>query len=702
MVDRWKRTVGARSGGETYQRSRDAELDAARTWLDPYYRWAQATNWRGFARVGRWQGDDPLDLRGRERGVRIIARASSADEMDKARALARAADPWLQMSHIYLEPDLPCEYFTAALDRNHLPLLADWLPGLQWELAAPVRDPLAAPLASALGYFGPTRDELSFRRHDPFRRRTPKPVARGSIRGDVVAVIDFGCPFLNRRFAGAEGTGTRLAALWDQSVGAGEGADAPAPRKPEAIASADRRHWAKPEAFDHGRELSAAAMSAMCRSIRAGEVQCDEADGYAGINYMLNYEDPRRRVHFATHGGHVLDMAGGGRDPLTDAADAAGKAKLVFVQLPGLTVADSSGGSLAAHLLDAIRYILYVCDPAARIAVNISYGTFAGPHDGSSMIECAIDEVLEKRPNDLAIVLAAGNARQSACHVRREVGPQRSALMRWRLVPMDTTDTFVEVWYEPPPSPAQLQVRVRRAAEAWGPWLLPGDSARLDELASGEPVGMVFHDGPVFGRAKALILAAFRPTQSASGDDGPLAEAGEWEMELALVGNAAAGPVVTVDGWVERDDPNDYSGRMQSCFVGLQRGDDQQCLSSIATGRHTVVVGGFRIGSGQPAPYSSIGTRDSALPLYYAACERDALEPGIDAAATSSTEILKMNGTSVAAPVMARRLLNAMARPRQAPIARGDWREVIESLIDAEPADGDAPYIRRPPPDAAA
>jgi len=57
------------------------------------------------------------------------------------------------------------------------------------------------------------------------------------------------------------------------------------------------------------------------------------------------------------------------------------------VQLPSLTGADSAGGSLSAQVLDGVRYGLDVCTGDARIVINLSCGSFASPHDGSSLIK---------------------------------------------------------------------------------------------------------------------------------------------------------------------------------------------------------------------------------------------------------------------------------------------------------------------------
>ena len=662
--------------------------DALPVDVDPYLRWALSTNWSGFARASGWP--DPRESG--DRKVRLIVKAKTAAAMVKA----LGDDTLLHVPPSYRDDvpavgeTTPATYFTATVRDAHIARLAVVHADLEWELATPVRDPSSAARGSAHGYFGPTRDVQAFTPPNCFKDITPKEVGAGSITGNVIAVIDFGCPFLHDHFC--RGDDSRVAALWDQSANPGNLPDKPG--KPGKVEPP--RGWCTPSAFGHGRELGQAQMSAMRKQLRAPGADFSETQAYAGINYLIAYDDPRRRVHFATHGAHVLDMAGGNVDPLTDKRDKASQAKLVFVQLPALTAVDSSGGSLSAHLLDAVRYVLHVCSNDAKVVVNISYGSFAGAHDGQSMIEAALDELLEARGENFAIVLGAGNARRAACHVKRAVAHQRSAMLRMNLIEGDTTDTFVEVWYAPPAEGACLSARVRRAGDKWSPWVNSGELSKLMDLAGSEVVGQLIHGVKRDRHQRAMILLALRPTATPINDDGPLASPGLWEIEIKREGDVADSAPTELQAWIQRDDPSDYSGRTQSCFVGLEPGDANDCLSSIATGQHTVVVGGFRISDQRMTSYSSVGPRrDDQLPLVLAACERDETERGINAAAVRSAEVLKMNGTSVAAPVLARRLLNVMAEGKVIakgkviadgkPVGRADWRMRLEALAEADP-----------------
>ena len=666
--------------------------------LDPYFRWAVHTDWRGMQVQAGWDRN-PSD----DHFVQILVQARDPAQLHEA-----WRTPQLQIAPAY-QAAIPgtghlALHFTARVHRRDLDWLAQNPLQLRWELALPLRDAERVARASALGLFGESRHHLDFRPAQVLKAALAPPAgsrpqrARRKLKGPVMAVIDFGCPFLNPVFADAQGRRTRLAGLWDQ------GAEPPPPGDPRLQ---DHWPWQRPAdfPFGYGRELAPAALQAMVQAVwhpPRGTPALEESAVYRGLDYLIDYDDPRRRLWHATHGGPVLDLAGGRVDPLTGQADAAGRAALLFVQLPTLTAADSGGGSLAAHVLDGVRYVLDRCSDDAQVVVTLSYGSYAGPHDGSSLIELALDELLAQRRENFAIVLAAGNARQAGCHARRRVRRDRSALLRCALAGGDTTDTFVEVWYEPPKAQAsapgvRLQARVRSPGRVWSRWCGPGEQDLLsDPSPEREVVALLRHDSQVPNGRAALVLLAVGPTAQPVGVPGPVADAGLWEIELRLQEDTAAegtGPVVEINAWIERDDPGQNAGAGRSFFVDQAWDDAHDTLSSLATGAHTIVAGAFRIADGEPAAYSSLGPQrgaGTALPMVLAAGEQDAQFPSLVATATRSGEVFRMNGSSVAAPVLARRLLNAMvAQARQ----REDWPAVLAALAGPQ---GD-PFVRTLP-----
>ena len=670
-----KRSAGS-AGGEAYS-------------LDPYLRWAQLTEWRGLRRL---MGASPGLGTGGESISRVRVLVQAPADLSQVDLEAALHDSRWTVAEVYKhwipgKEDL-AHHFTAELDLGALPWLKSNPYGIRWELALPFRDAETAARAVQVGGTGPTRAADSFRPAvDKLFQVIPSEVKRNVI-DKAIAVIDFGCPFLNTAFsANARFTATRVAALWDQGSEVPQGMATP---------------W-----FDttwrmgYGRELSKVAMNAVLKQVRAGTPDpMDEAEAYRRIDYLIDYDDARRRIWGATHGSHVLDVAGGCTDPLTGKADEyASIADLIFVQLPSLTGADSAGGSLSAQVLDGVRYVLDVCTGDAKVVINLSYGSFAGPHDGSSLIEQALDELLKARRGNVALVLGAGNARQAGCHLRRSVRENRSALLRLDVPPGDFTDTFVEVWFDQGQRMDLLRARVRSGDGDWCPPIKCGEQAEMVEFGERRRVAMLRMDEHVPNGDKPLLLLALAPTARPADDDGPLACTGPWEIELFLQpdennSEALDGVEIQFDAWVERDDPGWLGVGMQPRFTDVHFGDADESLSSLATGRYTYAVGGFRRDDGLPVAYSSTGSR-LGPPVVYAACEEDAQQPHVRAAGVRSADSLRMNGTSVAAPVFARRLYNWIAAGNA--VDPEQPQAAIDGVVEAQTAGDD--LVRHGHPD---
>jgi hypothetical protein len=665
---------------------------------DPYLDWAEHTNWRGIRRLmGQLgHGGELIDR------VRILVQLPG--EWNNAQRLALITNDALwSVAPIYAE-SIPgngqvAHHFTAELTRSQLgalPIALQSIPGhvgIRWELALPFRDAETAARAASPGLFGQKRASDSFRpeKGGPAAEsvKTIAPLGDTTKRLDrALAIIDFGCPFLNDAFAGSDGQ--RIAALWDQGS-----------------------HWLeelKPW-FDatgkmgYGRILWKHAIDALVQTARMEGVgsgrRLDEGEIYRQIDYLIDYDDPRRRIWAATHGSHVTSIAAGTIDPLVSRSDspipdAAGQAPIVFVQLPSLTGADCAGGSLGAQVLDALRFVLEVCEPRAPIVVNLSYGSFAGPHDGTSLIEQAMDELIKACDGRLIVVLGAGNSREAHCHVRRTVRTNQSALLRIDVDPGDFTDTFVEAWFDatsPDQLPwANLLLRARTSDGDWSPTVKPGQAFTLVDPVTQRSIALLRLDAKVPNGSRPLGLLCIAPTARPADDDGPLAPAGCWEVEVFLDPDQQPATKLALgfDAWVERDDPGWLGHGVQPRFAEQLVGDDIGTLSSLATGRYTIVVGGFRESDWTPTAYSSIGYRPEGPPMVYAVCEHSADLPAILAAAVRSADSLRMNGTSVAGPVFARRAFNWLLA-NWGPVGRGQhtlqaWLEkLIDDVIDAEP-----------------
>jgi hypothetical protein len=359
---------------------------------------------------------------------------------------------------------------------------------------------------------------------------------------------------------------------------------------------------------------------------------------------------------------------------------------LVFVQLPSATAADGAGGSLAAHVVDGIRYAMECVPEGKPLVVSISYGNLAGPHDGRSMVESALSDLLASRPR-MAVVVAAGNARQAEAHARRTVRRNNSVLLRLDVVAGDTTESFVEAWY-PQPGP-KLQARARTPQGVWSDWIGQGQAQQLaDDATLAHPQALVaHHGGPSVHGGGARVLLALAPTGVSFGVVRGAAPAGEWHVEFRLDPVDTSGEdTVAIEAWIEREDPVREAGGRHTRFIDQLRDDELGTWAAWATTPGIVRAGGFNLGTDKPAPYSSLANRADPELFVLAACEEDAVNPNIAAAATRSFEQYRMSGTSVAAPVLARRLYEYLSQP-------GEGKPSLQQALD-DLTDGRDPVLK--------
>ncbi len=482
--------------------------------------------------------------------------------------------------------------------------------------------------------------------HSP-QARSPAPAA-GATRRVVVGLIDDFVAFDHPLFRDRAGR-SRVRHVWCQDEAR------PACRAPQA--------WQAVAGWPYGHELDTRGVAA------------------AGIALADAVPVVRPRM---THGTAVAALAAGSADRGARLPD------LIAVQLPRRGIADTSGRALKVHALDALHYILARADPEARVVVNISLGTLAGAHDGGSILEQAIDELIELRAGRLAVVVPAGNGYESRCHaVVRLDRDHRDATLQWLVPPADATPSFVEIWLPEGAAAAALRVAL----------VDPTGRTRLDcgrgEVQARPPAGrpacaLVFHPRVADSAAGTMVLAALAPT--APRDGGPAAEAGVWHIELR---GPAGADIGDVHAWIERDDslPGRPSGGRQSRFVdaayepprrrpgppprdGTSAVRRDGTLNSIACGRHVIVVGGCRARDGRVADDSAGGpTRrprpardpgggggDGRRPLLLAPSDETATQPGLRVPGTRGVDCTRLRGTSVAAPQVAREIAAWLAR----------------------------------------
>jgi hypothetical protein len=286
----------------------------------------------------------------------------------------------------------------------------------------------------------------------------------------------------------------------------------------------------------------------------------------------------------------------------------------------------------------------------------------------------------------------------------------KGAEMKWRLLPDCRTPSFLEIWLAPGSPAKALEVTVsppggdsRVIAEGEAYTWKPGS----DVLCTG-----VYLERVANGEGRMILLAA-GPTQSTTHPGRDLAPAGLWTVKVRNLTTRR----IEVDAWIQRneavfgglpygrqsrfEDPDyeklDENGRAQEKDNSRSYVRRHATINAIATGQRSIVVGGFRREDGVAALYSGVGsaTRD---PDAMAASDDTLAMHGVRAAGTRSGSTFAMNGTSVAAPQVARWIAADMAAG-----GRGDQASVRTEARKQETArqnqPGGSPFPTDPDPD---
>jgi hypothetical protein len=494
-------------------------------------------------------------------------------------------------------------------------------------------------------------------------------------RVQILGVIDDGCPFAHPDLLGAPAVPfSGIQYLWDQN--------------PATAESPRHLPWTRPSALRYGAQLDRTAIDAEIAAAARiyGRTRAAEEAVYVRLGYRS-----LRAGQGTRHGVGVLHAACGSLC-LNTRREQPADAPIVFVQFPSAAVPDASGGWLGFHALDAIDYVIDRADAIRRavsactpfdLKIVLSYGGTAGPHDGDSMLERAIEERLARvrRCGDaIDVLLAAGNNYGKRIHGSRALTRQAPRAPFLVHVPPDKeSETFVEFWLPesrylrdvrfivtPPVGPPSRPLRAKEGLK-WG-------------AAGQPPTAMAMFPWRVAqGGNGAMCLLAIAPTRLSTAGAAP---AGRWTVEVmcpALV----PGHDLRVHAWVERDDlltglrrgqqarfDDDGTGYVPDGRDPLRRSVDAYTLNSIGHTSRCRIVGGYRLSDGDVPEYSSAGpSRDGgrASPDYSAPCDRGTAVRGLLTGGAFSGTTRASAGTSIAAPVAARRSLQGRLPPAPPP-----------------------------------
>ena len=571
-----------------------------------------------------------------------------------------------------LEPSLQCvHYCSAMVTAQFINAPPDWVARLELCLPHSTEDFVVPERVN-------TSSTNSVNRQEP--RSGPKLQVK---LPPIIGIIDDQFDFLNNYYAKDAGSvsggiSTRFLAVWDQTD--------------HTVAQSGRVWLASQidkQIITHGRAFAA----------------------YQALNYPIKLR---------SHGVSVASIAikNIANEAINTPATAKNEAKnelnneieavveaapnIVAVQLPASTVVDTSGASLGAHALDAMHYVFNTAalhTPVAAnykcpVVINLSYGAIAGAHDGSSILEEAMDELLTLRSTNTAIVLPAGNARQTHTHVSGDIEPGQVFEFNWIMQPSDATDSFLEIWVE---NNASIDVQVTppygEAASGW----VGNNKMKLwqfnntGQSAHAETMGALINIGQSTNSNKHWqTLVALAPTQYSLETPRALVAAGVFKVEIK---NKAA-KKITAQAWVERDDAVlGFDGGGQQSTLSYINKDWQEAaelqelgtLNSIANGEHTISVGAYTQRGGKPSDYSGECLIDQhrTNPLTVAAPGDEGEGPwsGLEVREALGTDTFRIGGTSLAAPAVTRWLADYMAKhiTLQQPLANAQIKAALEA-----------------------
>lgn len=650
--------------------------------LDPYIVWTLRTRFRQFI-----AGTKEDELRAPYVIDFIAELERPFDEIKKTEA-------WHDIAKLAIVPPIYHQPIPGSGSRQarhitiRLPMQIDRLP----EVAAKILQLIALEgvLRLQIGFPRPALAGDSVlpagkpaRRHYRKATNSSQPVSPQVVLG----VLEDGCPFGHSSLL-AGPLSTRVAALWDQSV-----------------------RWQltgrEPDCLGYGVHLSTTDLDALLAR---------HADGDAVDEESL-YRDPdslqARLVDEGSHASAVITlMAGDGsrlpsQPPVTTASgDAASSAPVVAVQFPIEQIDVAGARWLVVRALDGLRYL---CQSASELApkgakppplaINLSYGSVVGAHDGTALMETAMDELVESY-GELAMVLAAGNAYgakrdpngglerlPSGNHaVGLLDGAGSHATFRLYVPPDKPIETYLELWFED-----------RRGETVNDEQFLDSNDVQIEvQPPVGEPLralqfpsiafdaktsedttaGLLCFRRVAQSRLRSMALLVVAATQVSTSR--VEAASGLWTVTVTNRSSRN----LRVQGWVERDIvPRTSRSTQAARLLDAPDADPHWAIltntntfNNIGTGRHVFRVGALmdpgEANDLRPSPYSSGSRPGQPGPELSSIADETVSSPGIRVSGNTSACVLRMNGTSVAAPQATRWLANQLVQRSLSEIRR--------------------------------
>lgn len=497
----------------------------------------------------------------------------------------------------------------------------------------------------------------------------------------VTAVIDDLIGIANERFRHAPTT-TRIERFWPQVVPLRK---TPAGDFDSGIVCTDA---------DINQELAATATSsivdeeAFYRSFYRPRIRplidaCDDKTIHfaqaAGVADLQDAGFQRPVTFRASHGTHVLDLAAG--DQMAQTNDLAGDeiTRPIFaVQLPPLATSETSGARLEQYILSGVQAILGWADSRqggpAPCVINLSYGTQAGPKNGEGFLEREVARLIRLRNAEgilTRFVVAAGNGYRARSRSEITVHEDAPKSINWQVRPQDQSSNFLEIWSE-----KHVDIVIKHGEKV----ILTSThtetkttdgshaAARLYRVETDTARGTIIALAPTInhGRPNQITRSGAYKVTVSTPETAPQCVALEVQRDESPINYRDTGYQSYIDdpnayeydketGWLDRYDDNASLTHDGTLNALATMNDTQKIPEIYVAAAYTSDFGNERV-----AQYSaSGGGHISKTPTLSAKADRSQTLQGQLASGTFSGGKLPMSGTSVAAPLITRRLVDA-------------------------------------------
>lgn len=364
-----------------------------------------------------------------------------------------------------------------------------------------------------------------------------------------------------------------------------------------------------------------------------------------------------RAALLTTHAMQMLDLAAG-NGLESGVPGIAPRAEIAHVDLCGEQGAKRRDFGDTVRLLEGMKFVFNRAGDAP-CAVNVSLGTNAGPHDGTTLVEQAMD-VLATSAAGRAVIVAAGNSHAAEQHASAQLSQGDVFDLVWNVPVARGARHSVEIWYA---ASDELALELIAPRGQGGCRVQLEDNARLVDEQTGRTVALVAHQTSHANGGRSITIFLERG-----------APAGTWTARLRW--HAVSDGLV--HAWIVPEDA------ISPVFL---TGADHNCtLNGLACGQHAIVAGAFDASR----PHLPLAWYTSAGPTRDGRPKPDVSAPGHRvwvARADRGESSQESSGTSLAAAAVTgvAALVFAHAHQHGLRLSSAELAEILTATMRAHP-----------------